>query len=205
MGFKITAKTIYDVLVTSSLNGSIMKRDNAPDFIASTSDLTGAEIELVGIENREFRLKNALVGIRTAYDYIFIDCPPSLGLLTVNALAASDSVLIPLQCEFYALEGLGKLLNTLKYVRDAFNEKLHIKGVMLTMFDGRLNLSNRVAEEIRDFFGEKLFETAIPRNVRLAEAPSFGKDIYEYDKTSSGSVAYIELGREFLKRERSKA
>jgi len=200
MGIENPQKTIYNGLLEENLNGIILKKEKKPDFVPSTTDLTGAEIELVNLENREFRLKNALQNIKANYDYIFVDCPPSLGLLTINALCCANSVLIPLQCEFFALEGLGKLLTTLKYARDSFNENLYIKGVVLTMFDTRLNLSNQVAEEIKKFFGEKLFKTFIPRNVRLAEAPSFGKDIFEYDKGSKGAESYLALAREFLKR-----
>ncbi len=202
LGYGEDGKTVYDVLLNECLDGAILKKDRLPDFVSSTKDLTGAEIELVNLENRERRLSAALKKVRGFYDFIFIDCPPSLGLLTVNALASADSVLIPLQCEFYALEGLGKLLNTLKYVRDAFNERLRIKGVVLTMFDGRLNLSNQVADDIRSFFSDKLYKTLIPRNVRLAEAPSFGKDIFSYDKDSAGSEHYMALAREFIRKSR---
>lgn len=200
MGYGEDGKTVYDVLLNRSMDGVILKKDGKPDFVPSTTDLTGAEIELVNLKDRELRLSDALQKVRNSYDFIFIDCPPSLGLLTVNALTAADSVLIPLQCEFYALEGLGKLLNTLKYVRDAFNEHLHIKGVVLTMFDSRLNLSNQVAGDIRKFFADKLYKTLIPRNVRLAEAPSFGKDIFSYDKNSTGAEHYMAFAREFIKK-----
>jgi len=195
-------KTVYDVLINRSMDGVILKKDRQPDFVPSSTDLTGAEIELVNLENREQRLSDALREVRALYDYIFIDCPPSLGLLTINSLTAADSVLIPLQCEFYALEGLGKLLNTLKYVRDAFNEHLRVKGVVLTMFDSRLNLSNQVAGDIKGFFSDKLYKTLIPRNVRLAEAPSFGKDIFSYDKNSAGAEHYMALAREFIRKNR---
>ena len=201
-GFSHISRSVYEVLLKGTLDGVILRREKTPDFVPATTDLTGAEVELVSVDNRNFRLKNALSAVRGNYDYVFIDCPPSLGLLTVNALTAADSVLIPLQCEFYALEGLGKLLSTLKFVRDAFNEHLYVKGVVLTMFDSRLNLTNQVAEEIRKFFGERLFRTAIARNVRLAEAPSFGRDIFEYDGKSRGAENYIALAREFLKREK---
>ncbi len=201
-GFSHIEKSVYDVLLKGSMDGAILKRTRMPDFVPATTDLTGAEVELVNVENRNLRLKNALSAVGRNYDYVFIDCPPSLGILTLNALAAADSVLIPLQCEFYALEGLGKLLSTLKFVRDSLNESLYIKGVVVTMFDSRLNLTNQVAEEIRKFFGEKLFRTVIARNVRLAEAPSFGKDIFEYDGKSRGAANYISLAKEFLRRER---
>ncbi|MEA2081184.1 MAG: ParA family protein [Elusimicrobiota bacterium] len=204
LGVAKAASSVYDVLISGTMNGAVIAKEHFPDIIPSTRDLTGAEIELVDMEDREYRLKKALSKARDNYDFIFIDCPPSLGLLTVNALTASDSLLIPLQCEFYALEGLGKLLGTLKYVRDAFNEHLHIKGVILTMYDSRLNLTAQITDEVRNFFGENLFNTVIPRNVRLAEAPSFGKDIFEYDKNSAGAMSYMKLGGEFLARENKK-
>ena len=205
MGVENSASNIYDVLIRGSLAGAVTARDHFPDIVPSTRDLTGAEIELVGMDGREYQLKKALDAVKSNYDYIFIDCPPSLGLLTINALTASDSLLIPLQCEFYALEGLGKLLNTLKYVRDAFNEHLRIKGVVLTMYDSRLNLTAQISDEIKNFFGDNLFSSVIPRNVRLAEAPSFGKDIFEYDRHSAGAVSYMKLGDEFLSREKRDA
>ena len=202
LGVEKIPSSIYDVLISGSMNGAVITKEHFPDIVPSTRDLTGAEIELVEMEGREYRLQKALRAVRDNYDFIFIDCPPSLGLLTVNALTAADSILIPLQCEFYALEGLGKLLGTLKYVRDAFNERLHIKGVILTMYDSRLNLTSQITDEIKNFFGENLFDTVIPRNVRLAEAPSFGKDIFEYDNSSSGAASYMKLGEEFLSREK---
>lgn len=205
LGVENSPANIYDVLINGSMAGAVTAKDHCPDIVPSTRDLTGAEIELVGMEDREYRLKKALAAVKENYDFIFIDCPPSLGLLTINALTASDSLLIPLQCEFYALEGLGKLLNTLKYVRDAFNEHLRIKGVVLTMYDSRLNLTAQITDEIKNFFGEKLFNTVIPRNVRLAEAPSFGKDIFEYDRHSAGAASYMKLGDEFLAREKRNA
>jgi len=204
LGVQNETSSVYDVLISGSVNGAIVTKEGSPDIVPSTRDLTGAEIELVGMENREYRLKKALSAVRNNYDFIFIDCPPSLGLLTVNALTAADSLLIPLQCEFYALEGLGKLLGTLKYTRDAFNEHLHIKGVILTMYDSRLNLTSQITDEIKNFFGENLFNTVIPRNVTLAEAPSFGKDIFDYDKNSAGAASYMKLGGEFLSRENKK-
>ena len=196
------ARTIYDVLINGNLEGAIVPGEGKPDFIPSSVDLTGAEIELVDMDGREYRLREAVSVIKGSYDYIFIDCPPSLGLLTVNALTAADSILIPLQCEFYAMDGIGKLLNTLKHVRDAFNEHLRIKGVLLTMYDRRLNLTEQVAGEIKRFFDSKLYSVEISRNVRLAEAPSFGKDIFGYDKSSSGARNYMALARELLKKEK---
>jgi len=167
-------------------------------LIPSDIDLVGAEIELVGMERREFRLRDAL-GERTAReDYVFIDCPPSLGLLTINALAAADSVLVPLQCEFYALEGLTHLVKTVKLVRERLNPTLDIGGIALTMFDGRTSLALQIRDEVQRYFPGKIFETVIPRNIRLTEAPSHGKPVMLHDLKSSGSIAYLELARELI-------
>lgn len=174
------------------------------DLLPSNINLVGAEIEMVDIQNREYLLRNALVSARDEYDYILIDCPPSLGLLTLNALAASDSVLIPVQCEYFALEGLGQLLNTINIVKQHFNKELSIEGVLLTMFDTRLRLSHQVAEEVRKYFGEKVFKTIIHRNVRISEAPSYGKPIILYDAISSGSRNYMSLASELLERNSTK-
>ena len=172
------------------------------DILPASVDLAGAEIELVQLEGREKRLKKALNQIRGAYDYIFIDCPPSLGLLTINALTAVDSVLIPIQCEFYALEGVSQLISTIELVRKSLNPALQIEGVILSMFDGRTNLSIQVVEEVKKYFGNKLYSTVIPRNVRLAEAPSFGMPITTYDPKSKGAVAYQAFAVEFLESEK---
>lgn len=163
--------------------------------------LVGAEIGLVDTERRETRLKQVL-SFATDYDYIFIDCPPALGLLTLNAFTAADSVLIPIQCEFYALEGLSQLMNTVKQVKKLYNPDLDIEGVVVTMFDGRLNLTVQVLAEVKKYFSEKLFKTVIPRNVRISEAPSFGMPINYYDKFAKGTIAYTELAKEFIKRNR---
>lgn len=171
------------------------------DIAPSNEDLTGAEIELVNIENRETRLKAALSKFDKVYKYVIIDCPPSLGLLTLNSLVASDSIIIPMQCEYYALEGVGQLTKTIELVKESLNPKLEIEGVLFTMYDPRMNLSQQVAEEIRKYFGEKVYETKIPRAIRMAEAPSFGKPIILYDKYSRGTEAYLELAKEFLKRQ----
>lgn len=168
------------------------------DVAVSGQRLSGAEVELVGVMARETRLKHALSKIRDQYDYILIDSPPSLGLLTVNALTASDSVLIPLQCEYLALEGLTQLIGAIRLVQDHLNPGLRIEGVLLTMYDSRLNLSQQVAEEAKKFFAERLYRTVIPRNVRLSEAPSFGKPIVLYDPHSTGADSYRELAREVL-------
>lgn len=195
---------IYDVLVGDrSLEESTKKGVHFPllDLVPSTRDLVGAEIEMVGMLSRETVLRRALVGIRDSYDFILIDCPPSLGLLTLNTLTAADSVLIPIQCEFYALEGLSQLLNTIRLVQRALNPTLRIEGVLLTMFDQRLNLSNQVAADAREYFGSKVFRTSIPRNVRLAEAPSFGEPIIHYDVLSKGAQSYLALAKEVLQGE----
>ena len=171
------------------------------DVLPSSIHLSGAEIELVGEQRREFRLKNAL---RTSmgYDYVIIDCPPSLGLLTLNAFIAADSIVVPLQCEFYALEGLSHLVKTIERVQSTFNEDLDIHGVVLTMFDRRNKLSAQVAEDVRKYFGDKVYNSVIPRNVRLSEAPSFGLPAIIYDMKSSGARAYISLAKEVLQREK---
>ncbi len=168
------------------------------DLVPSTRDLVGAEIELVDRRDRESILRGALRDIRDDYDFILVDCPPSLGLLTLNTLAAADAVVIPIQCEFYALEGLSQLLNTVRLVQKGINANLEIEGVLLTMYDRRLNLSRQVADEAREYFGDKVYRTTIPRNVRLAEAPSFGKPIVLYDILSAGAQAYLSLAKEVI-------
>lgn len=170
------------------------------DLIPAHIDLVAIEIELVDKENREYMMKQALVGLREMYDYILIDCAPSLGLLTLNALTASDSVIIPIQCEYFALEGLGKLLNTIKSVQKIHNPDLDIEGLLLTMFDSRLRLSNQVVEEVNKHFSEMVFETIIQRNVRLSEAPSYGESIIKYDAASKGAANYINLANEVMKK-----
>lgn len=171
------------------------------DIIPASVNLAGAEVEMVQVEGREKRLKNALDKVKKNYDYIFIDCPPSLGLLTINSLTAVDSVLIPIQCEFYALEGVSQLMSTIDLVKKGFNPSLEIQGVILSMFDGRTNLSIQVVEEVKKYFKNKVYTTVIPRNVRLAEAPSYGMPITEYDPTSKGAEAYREFAEEFLELE----
>jgi chromosome partitioning protein len=195
--------TIYEALV-----GDRPARDGiiqSPHFkhlsvLPATSDLAGAEVELVERQNRERAMRTALEPIRGDFDFILIDCPPSLGLLTLNMLTAADSLLIPLQCEYYALEGISQLLNTVHLVQRSLNASLGIDGVLLTMYDSRLNLSRQVATEAREYFGAKVFEPVIPRNVRLAEAPSFGKPIILYDVASVGAQAYMEVARELIDR-----
>lgn len=198
-------KTIYSAIDGEcSLHDTIKKTSiKGLDVIPSTVDLAGAEIELVQINHRETVLRQLLNQIKFEYDYIMIDCPPSLALLSINALTASDSIIIPIQCEFYALEGLSQLMNTVKLVKKHLNPKIEIEGVVLTMRDSRSNLVQEVSDEIRTYFGKKVFDTAIPRNVRLAEAPSHGLPIYAYDPKCAGAIAYESLANEFLKRQKS--
>lgn len=194
---------IYKVLIgQAELADAIVEKVHFPylDVVPSTRDLVGAEIELVSAFSRETILRQALDTIRDRYDFILVDCPPSLGLLTVNTLTASDSVLIPIQCEFYALEGLSQLLNTIRLVQRGLNPGLDVEGVLLTMYDKRLNLSRQVSAEAREYFGPKVYRAAIPRNVRLAEAPSFGQPIVQYDVLSQGAQAYLALANEVIER-----
>jgi chromosome partitioning protein len=192
--------TIYEVLFEPSLIISTIVKTSTPYLylIPSNGRLAGAEVELVSQIAREFRLKQALALIRDEFDFILIDCPPSLGLLTVNTLTAADSVLIPVQCEYYALEGLGQLLGAVKLVQSTLNPDLYIEGVLLTMFDKRLNLASQVAQEAMSFFGDKVYETIIPRNVKISECPSFGKPIILYDVQCQGAKSYLQLAREVI-------
>ena len=198
----ITA-TVYDVLIgsTSAFDATLRQvQFRHLDLLPATPELAGAEVELVDHPRRDSAMRAALAGISAQYDYVLIDCPPSLSLITVNMLAAADALLIPVQCEYYALEGLSQLLNTVHLVQRSVNEALAIDGVLLTMYDARLNLSRQVAAEAREYFGAKVFETVIPRNVRLAEAPSFGKPIILYDVASVGAQAYMSVARELIAR-----
>ena len=196
--------TVYDLLVNDKPAADAIVETIVPGLglIPASVHLVGAELELLDAENREFRLSSALEGLNDDYDYILIDCPPALGLLTLNALCAAGSVLVPLQCEFYALEGLSHLVRTVERVRHSFNPELKIQGVVLTMYDRRNNLSDMVAADVREHFGDKVYKTVIPRNVRISEAPSFGKPVLLYDWRCAGSRAYIHLAGEILKRER---
>lgn len=197
-------KTMYEVLINDKLHPQEAILNTSVenlDIIPASVQLAGAEIELVQLEGREKRLKKALDKIKTNYDYIFIDCPPSLGLLTINSLTAVDSVLIPIQCEFYALEGVSQLMSTIDLVKKSLNINLEIQGVILSMFDGRTNLSIQVVEEVKKYFKQKVYTTVIPRNVRLAEAPSYGMPITEYDPKSKGAEAYFDFAEEFLELE----
>ena len=191
--------TIYDVISgDADVKESLYKTDFGTLYVCpSDIQLAGSEIELVDVEKREFRLKECLGKVKDDFDYIIIDCPPSLNLLTLNALVASDSILIPVQCEYYALEGLSRLMQTVKTVKQRFNPKIEVDGVLLTMFDTRTNLSIMVADEVKKFFPKKVYKTVIPRNVRLSEAPSYGEPINVYDKYSRGAESYIELAKEF--------
>ena len=198
--------TVYDLLIGSSSAAEARIRGvQFPhlDLLPATPELAGAEVELVDHPGRDRAMRTALQPIVDQYDYVLIDCPPSLSLITVNMLAAADALLIPVQCEYYALEGLSQLLNTVHLVQRSVNDTLAIDGVLLTMFDARLNLSRQVAAEAREYFGSKVFETVIPRNVRLAEAPSFGKPIILYDVASVGAQAYMGVARELLERTKS--
>ena len=196
--------TSYDLLIESAKLEHIASKTSIPDLwvVPTNIDLSGAEVELVDIAQREYAMKAAIAESNPDFDYILIDCPPSLGLLTVNAITASDEVLIPLQCEFYALEGLSHLLKTIELVRTRLNKNLKIKGVVLTMYDKRNALTRQIEMDVRDFLGSKVFNTVIPRNVRLSEAPSHGKPALLYDMACTGSRAYIKLAGEFLKREK---
>jgi chromosome partitioning protein len=192
--------TIYEALIDENLVDQAILATALPhlSLLPSNSRLTGAEVELVQLEDREHRLRHALERVRDEYDFIFVDCPPSLGLLTLNGLTAADSVLIPVQCEYYALEGLGQLLETIKLVQSRLNPGLEIEGVLLTMYDRRLNLARQVVEEAVAFFGDKVYDTIIPRNVKLGESPSFGKPILLYDAQSQGAQTYLKLAREVI-------
>ena len=198
---KTVSKGIYEVVIGSTPAEAAMTHTRFGDVLPSNKALAGAGIELIAMERREFLLKEALDSLRGQYDYILIDCPPSLELLTLNALCAADSILVPVQGEYFALEGLSDLMNTVRLVRRSLNPGLELEGVLLTMFDGRTNLALQVAEEVKHFFPGKVYGTVIPRNVRLSEAPSHGKPITAYDRASRGAEAYTALAAEFLKRQ----
>lgn len=195
-------KTLYEVLIGQHTFEEVILDTEIIDLklVPSHINLVGAEIEMLSLQNREMVLKTALEQVRDQYEYIIIDCSPSLGLITINSLTASDSVIIPVQCEFFALEGLGKLLNTVKLVQNRLNPQLQIEGFLLTMFDGRLRLANQVVEEVRHHFGDMVFNTLIQRNVRLSEAPSHGKPAILYDAISAGSNNYLNLAKEIIKK-----
>ncbi|MDR1101850.1 MAG: AAA family ATPase [Clostridiales bacterium] len=200
LGIMECPETIYDVIIgQTEMRSAIYATPIQKLSICSSGQkLAGAEIELVAEDAREFRIKNAVEQVRNFFDYIIIDCPPSISLLTLNALVAADTVLVPIQCEYYALEGLGYLTNTINYIRKSLNPALHIEGVLMTMFDARTNLSIQVVEEVKKFFPRKVYTTIIPRNVRLSEAPSHGQPIIVYDAASKGAIMYMQLAEEFL-------
>ena len=206
LGIEYTARdlTAYDLLLGEATFEDAIQRTTIPrlSVVPSSVDLSGAELELIDLDEREFRLQNAVRRAELHFDYVLIDCPPALGLLTLNALCAADAVLVPLQCEYYALEGLSHLVRTIDRVKRAFNPSLEIQGVVLTMYDRRNNLSEMVAADVREHFGDKVYRTVIPRNVRVSEAPSHGKPVLVYDWRCVGSQAYIHLAREMLQRER---
>lgn len=201
---RLCKHTTYDLLVSDTKAKDIIvptQFDNL-SVMPSGIDLAAAEIEIMDFENRSYRMKQAIVEIKTDFDYIIIDCPPSLGLITTNALTAADTILVPIQCEYYALEGLSQLMNTVRRVKRQTNPHIDIEGVLLTMYDGRLNLTQQVVTEVKRFFPQKVFSTVIPRGVRLSEAPSFGMPVLYYDKTSKGASAYLDLVKEILRKER---
>lgn len=202
MGFnkREISKSTYDIMMGGAEAASALLRTECYNVVLlpSSMNLAGAEIELVSLPERESRLKRALTTIESSFDYIFLDCPPSLGLLTLNALCAADTLLVPIQCEYYALEGLTQLMSTVRQVKRLYNEALDIEGVLLTMYDGRLNLTQQVVNEVKRFFPKKVYSTVIPRNVRLSEAPSFGQPVMYFDRSSKGTQAYDTLAKEFL-------
>ncbi len=206
-GFGIDKRAIkvssYDVLVgnNKSKEAIVHTEFQGVDLMVSNMNLAGAELEIIDVKNRESLLKSALALIWEDYDYIFLDCPPSLGLITLNALTASDSFLVPIQCEYYALEGLSQLMATVRNIKRLYNPYIELEGVLLTMYDGRLNLTQQVVEEVKKFFPKKVYSTTIPRNVRLSEAPSFGQPIIYFDKRSKGAEAYIDFADEFLSKQ----
>ena len=193
---------IYECLFNNEIANKVIVKTNSPnlDLLPANIDLVGAELELVNLNEREYRIRQLLNPVKANYDYIIIDCAPSLGLLTLNALSASDSVIVPIQCEYFALEGLGKLLNTIKIVQQRLNINLQIEGLLLTMYDTRLRLSNQVVEEVKTHFQDMVFKTIIHRNVRLGESPSFGKTIITHDASSKGAINYLNLASELIKK-----
>ena len=192
----------YDMIIGTGSAESVLKETqfNRLSILPSSMKLAGAEIEIASMDKRESRIKNAIAPIKGNYDFIILDCPPSLGLITLNALCAVDSVIVPIQCEYYALEGLSQLMSTIRQVKRMYNPLIELEGVLLTMFDGRLNLTQQVVSEVKRFFPQKVYSTVIPRNVRLSEAPSFGQPVMYYDKSSKGATAYEDFAEEFLRK-----
>ena len=209
-GFGVNKKEIplstYDILINKTPAKDVLAQTKFKNvwILPANIDLAGAEVELVDMPKRESRLKLALAPLDAQFDYIFMDCPPSLGIITLNALAAADSLLVPIQCEYYALEGLSQLMSTVRVVKNRYNERLELEGVLLTMYDGRLNLTGQVVEEVKKYFPKKVYTTAIPRNVRLSEAPSFGEPVRYYDPASKGALMYDQLAAEFLRNNRKR-
>lgn len=207
-GYGINKRAIktaaYDVLINGepTADAIIHTKFKNVDIMPSDINLAGAEVEMIAMEHRESRLKSALASVWEQYDYVFLDCPPSLGLITINALCASDSFLVPIQCEYYALEGLAQLMTTVRQIKRLYNPHIELEGVLLTMYDGRLNLTAQVVEEVKKFFPKKVYSTTIPRNVRLSEAPSFGEPVMYYDRNSKGAQSYAAFAEEFLKKQR---
>ena len=199
-------KSTYELLIGDAKARDVIVHTSFKnvDVLPSNLDLAAAEIELVELENRAGRLKNALIGIKPEYDFIFIDCPPSLGLITLNALTACDTLIVPIQCEYYALEGLSQLMSTVRSVKRLYNPQIEIEGVLLTMYDARLNLTMQVVEEVKKYFPKKVYKNVIPRNVRVSEAPSFGQPVSYFDRGSKGSEAYEELAKEILNQNKIK-
>ena len=198
---KRSSPSAHDVLLGAADAAAAVVRQPWGWILPANSDLAGAEVELAGVERREFGLRDALESIRDDYDYIFIDCPPSLGVLTINALTAADSLLVPLQCEYYAMEGVADLTTSVRLTNRRLNKNLYIEGILLTMYDKRLSFCEQVAEELRGYFGDRVYETVIPRNVRLAEAPSHGRPVTAYESSSKGAKEYRQAAREFLERQ----
>lgn len=192
--------TVYEVLLGEAQPKEVLQQTGFRnlDLLPSSMDLAAAELELVSLPNRESVLKRAVLPLRAEYDYIIVDCPPSLGIITTNALCLADTLLVPVQCEYYALEGLSQLMNSVRRVKRQYNEQLDIEGVLLTMYDGRLNLTQQVVEEVKKYFPRKVFATVVPRTVRLSEAPSFGKPVLYFDRSSKGAVAYESLAQEII-------
>lgn len=201
---KNSVKSVYDVMLRGTAPWEAIVKTKWGDVLAGNRDLVGANVELVDMEQREYVLKKAMEGVRAAYDFVLMDCPPSLELLTLNAFCAADTVLVPVQCEYYALEGLSDLVTTVKQTNQRLNPRLEIEGLLMTMYDNRTNLSEDVARELKKHFGSKVYETVIPRNIRLSEAPSHGRPCIAYDKMSRGSRAYMHMANEFLKRQPSR-
>jgi chromosome partitioning protein len=197
-------KTLYDVLISQApiQEATLPTAYDGLSLLPADQNLVASNLDLVDLPNRESRLKKALEAVQSSYDYVIIDCPPALDLLTLNALSASNSVLVPIQCEFFALEGISQLMDTMDRIKDAFNPALKVEGVLLTMYDDRTNLTRQVETDLREFFGKEVFKTVIPRSIRLAEAPSFGKPILTYDPRSRGAEAYIQLAKEILANEK---